>query len=443
MFGFELQTQNVFVPRSGVADIGEREVVYRHPVGLTLEGDETHLLGATSELEFVTKPFADEASARAALTVAARIAAKLAEGGPRDIAFDQNTAFEGGTWLRSGTLRITDPTFGAQAQATVGIPLAKLPTFFRAVLTRTGHAGHLDDLETWSKLLEWPSGPSPKALGFRWACQLFLFAATAVPLSRLVDPAKPTMPDVTNKIFDFTDAAFTQDVHAVTLKLPADEVPAQTLVLVNADSPKSAFLALHRTDFHAMYQALPRFDRDLLAALDITAAIWPPEYGGPDHRFVFPLPYRADPLATDVVARTGSPLVEKTEWLPRGVTADHPARWSLVTHGPSVRAWWTSVLHGDEARHNLAKDAASPPPGHRGRDRRHLADFPDPKVENKADYYGMGAFPTDAGPTADDRLAVYEIRAFMNDIAMPAKAELTSARWATVADVFFTHYFPG
>ncbi|WP_163550561.1 hypothetical protein [Candidatus Frankia nodulisporulans] len=91
MFGFELQTQNVFVSRSGVADIGEREVVYHHPVGLTLEGDETHLLGATSELEFVTKPFADERSARAALTVAARIAAKLAEGGQRDITFDQNT----------------------------------------------------------------------------------------------------------------------------------------------------------------------------------------------------------------------------------------------------------------------------------------------------------------------------------------------------------------
>ncbi|MCK9923402.1 hypothetical protein MXD61_16255 [Frankia sp. AgPm24] len=442
MFGFELQTQNVFVSRSGVADIGEREVVYRHPVGLTLEGDETHLLGATSELEFVTKPFADERSARAALTVAARIAAKLAEGGQRDITFDQNTEFEGGTWLRSGTLRITDPTFGAQAQATVGIPLATLPTFFHTVLNRTRHASDIDDLGTWSKLLEWPSGPSPKARGFLWACQMFLFSATAVPLSRFVDPVKPTMPDVTNKIFDFTDTAFTQDVHAVALKLPAEKVPEKTLVLVNADSPKSAFLALHRTDFHSMYQALPRFDRDLLAALDITAAIWPQDYGGPDHRYVFPLPYRADPQATDVSARTGTPLTNRTEWLPRGIIADHPATWSLVAHGPSIRQWWTSVLHGDEARRNIAKDAASPPPGHRGRDPRYLADFPDPKVENKADYYGMGAFPTDTGSAADDRLAVYEIRAFMEDLEMPPKAELTSGRWATIADIFFTHYAP-
>ncbi|CAO5160441.1 hypothetical protein FAIPA1_10533 [Frankia sp. AiPs1] len=334
-------------------------------------GDETHQLGAASELEIVTKPFVDSAAARTALTVAAQIAVKLAEGGKRDLTFDQGTAFAGGRF---------------------------------------------------------PDGRSD------------VFAATAVPRSRFVDPVDPARPDVTNKIFDFTDDPFTQDVHAVTLNLPSPQLPAQTLVSVNADSPRSAFLALHRTDFHAMYRSLPRFDRDMIAALDISAAIWPEQYGGSDHRNIFPLPYRADPLVRDVTVRIGAPPVEKNEWVPRGLIADRPARWSLISHGPTIRQWWTSVLAGDETRQNVVKDAASRPPGHRGRDRRYLADFPDPTVENKADFYGMGAFPMDVGATADDPLAVYEIRAFVDDASMPSKAELTLDKWGTVADVFFAHY---
>ena len=198
-------------------------------------------------------------------------------------------------------------------------------------------------------------------------------------------------------------------------------------VLVNRDSPKSAFALLPRTDFRSMYLSLPEHARLHLAARQPPPAAWPLEWAGQQTLFQFP--YRADP-------RDDSGLAVKYPaggWRNDGISTAED--WWLVQHGPTVADWWDSVCNGRTVgQRRIDKDLASPPPGIRGRDPGKLGDFPG-KDEDKREYYGMGAYPMD---TSDHRtsLAVYELRSFSTQPDLVKLNPLTFDKWEAAVTLF-------
>ncbi|MGF7237770.1 MAG: hypothetical protein ACQSGP_22825 [Frankia sp.] len=445
MYGFEFQTKNVFVKGDFPKGVGEREVAWRHDSGTTtLEGDETFIPGATAALEFVTVPFDNKEAARESVGHASHLAGKLAAMAKfhgASLVFKAGNPYEGGQWLRDCELRITDQSFRAAAQGTVGVPLAQFGHLVETAIARMPEMEpartELDNqwqeiLGSWTRQIPWLTPQvSPELRGFMSACQLFLVRCTGSPQSIFVTTDVPA-PATSPKIFDFSDSEFTR--HGYRGKV----APAKYLVKVGTDSPKSLFPILHRTDFHSMFRSLPADDQKFLKSIGAGRAIWP--YGPPEDSYIFPLPYRADPEATDTAARTDPLRLTRRTESPLSVESDRSqAVWPLVTHGPSIAEWWHSVLCGDHRRDGIPKDAASPPPGHRGRKREFLDNFPNSKTENKAEYYGMGAFPMD-GRTGN-QLAVFEYRGLIRDKDLDEDT-LTWDRWGKIVDVFVDNYVP-
>jgi hypothetical protein len=468
LFGFELQTSgNVFV--SGV---NEREVAFEHKSGLlTLEGDETTTPNATAELEFVTVACKSATEATEAIGYAQSFAQKLADqaaaapGGLLTFTADQRT--EDGVWKKACHVRIADLGFRAQAQVTVGVPLAELERFIQRVLTRSGLADIWEQaiLVCVETALKGQSSPRKAELrGFLAACALFLVRARP-PMQHYTVAASGEPWDAGKRdwpIFDFAGSAYIKSlVLEPWVRLPETNFPAESFripagaypVPVNLDSPKSLFNLLPRTDFYSMFHALPPGDQEFLAQAGIDA-IWPLLLGPGetyDNVYVFSLPYRCDPDASDAEARAGAGLVRSMRrWRPDGRPVDSDEMWRIVDHGPSVREWWDSVRNGDPKRpvsdgnaghRNLAKDAASPPPGWRGRDPQYISSFPTP-TENKKEYYGMGAFPMD--PRAASPLAVFEMRDLMSDKEVQALGHLVPrGAWQDLLKIVLTHYVPG
>ncbi|OHV58947.1 hypothetical protein [Pseudofrankia sp. BMG5.36] len=451
MFGLELQaSKNVFV--KGVQD---REVAYRHGSKLlTLEGDET-LSGALSELEFVTAPVNSLARIREAVGFARDVAAELARLSPATwgkLTFEKGDTFVGGIWERDCTLQINDRTFVAKPQGTVGVPLAKLRSFVEEVLHSEGAAGakyleSLAEIRAKSGLVF--DQENPELTGFLTACHIFLLAAVWN-----FSPDRAVAPDGTPliakdgdffRVFTFKDSAHLRTFEHLP---PGSKVKEFSFykadsghcrVLVNRDSPKSSFTLLHRTDFHAMFDALPEDQKARLRTQPghIPPALWPTDW--PD-RFLFPFAYRADPPDPQMVI----PEYAAGGWPKDGVTRQET--WQLIEHGPTISAWWDSVLNGrsapgqqpDEPR--IRKDLASPPPGLRGRRPDRIADFPGDD-ENKREYYGMGAFPMDRkdGPKP---LAVFELRAFADHQEVMALGPPTLDTWVRIAEIFQTKFVP-
>ncbi|ADP78252.1 hypothetical protein FraEuI1c_0164 [Pseudofrankia inefficax] len=458
MFGFEFQTANAFVKGPFVAGVGERQVAWRHTLTkATLEGDESRRPGATADLEFVTPAVEDLQSANAAVGALTGLAQAILDtrpvsGGIR--IFKKGGQLAGGVWQADCAILIHDETFGAQAQGTVGVPLTGIGTLLSKVWART--AGHSDShsqvAQEESGFFEYLSTAIPacqeaenveaaELYGFLTACHLFLVRATRAPLSFVSgEDLTGFHPTESKGIFDFSDRP---DVRAAAARVRGLEAPPErALVKVGSDSPKDMFQLLHRTDFHSMYLAVPEKQRKIIEGRPVAEALWPPEWSGAE-AFVFPLPYRIEAEATDTRARGLEPLT-KAEWInekaPRLERA--PVTWTLVDHGPTIGDWWTSVQKGDVRRDGIPKDAASPPPGFRGRDPKYLATFPDSSIEDKATFYGMGSFPIDVDKKTGIPLAVYEHRDLMADKDIPPQEKLGLAQWSTVVAVFVEHYVP-
>src|SRR6185369_5329642 len=144
VFGFELQTNaNLFM--SGVK---ERQVAWRGD-NVTLEGDETTDNPDKSELEFVTAPCVDRATALRAMASARKLAAQLrVDAGlvHGNLTFAAGQAYAGGVWERACTVRIGNFPFAAAPQVTVGVPLARMREFVTAVLHNLGDTRTVEDL---------------------------------------------------------------------------------------------------------------------------------------------------------------------------------------------------------------------------------------------------------------------------------------------------------
>ncbi len=460
MFGFEFQTENAFVAGPFTAGVRERETAWRHgATKTTLEGDESRRSGATSDLEFVTPACADRKAAVQAVEAAVGLAQTMARewtAQTRCLTFRKGQQYAGGTWLTDCAVEIHDNGFGAQAQGTVGVPLAGFTTLLSSVWSRcwqkskatgdllraTGAGTESDDLTLLYDTLPLYQGASHELFGFLTACHLFLHRAVQSPAAYFVGagPAN-VVPTESAAIFDFSHSLPTRQVNQRAAGTTA--LPARCLVRVGSDSPKDMFALLHRTDFHSMFLALPEADRKTVLKATNPEAIWPAVWGSPD-QLVFPLPYRADPEALDTATRAGTPPLTTDEWIPPHAPplARRPVRWTLVTHGPTIAEWWESVKHGDPRRPGLPKDIASPPPGFRGRDPKYLTTFPDSNLEDKATYYGMGSFPMDLDKDTKTPLAVFEYRDLMADLDIPPKNELTPEKWCAVVDVFVENYVP-
>jgi hypothetical protein len=459
--------------------VGEREVAFLHDSGLlTVEGDETSYHDAESELEFVTAPLPDAATARRVFNYARTFAGDLATiaqtAKDRTVTFEAGASFGGGKWLKACTVQVGDGNFGAQAQVTVGVPLAGLATFVRTVLERTGYEDKLlmveARLEASQTILQKPSNgkPSDAVVGFLAACHMFLIQATYVPLDvfSVTPDGLQSSKGVHGKIYDLSDLRYIRD-----LRFPAPPQPGEQqtsfavrprgshedryLVVVDIDSPKSMFPALHRTDFRAMFHALSATDKASLRAAGVDV-IWPDRdlLGDPASTYLFPYPYRADPAAADAEERAGQGLAfRRAEWLDGATRPTSATDWHLVVHGPSVSDWWDSVQFGDGLRRGpgkpagrLAKDVASPPPGWRGRAPERIHEFPT-SAENKNDYYGMGAFPMDS--PENPQLAVFEVRSLMSDTGVVDLIKGSSSEglvsrelWGKLLDLVLTHYVP-
>jgi hypothetical protein len=456
VFGMELQTwDNVFL--KGVLD---REIAYRHDSGLLkLEGDETLTADAESELEFVTAPCRTLDELNSAIGLARDLALKLAAGVDKQglLSFSAGDAFAGGKWLKSGTLRIGNPEFGAQPQGTVGVPLRELRKFIEKVLQGLGAEGekYLDDLKLVRKIggLDPDKDESPELVGFLTACHIFLICATwnhmpavtlgedGEPKNRKLDPdfwRVCSIPaDQHEAVSYLRDITYRGQDQVEYLLDPGPDGAYR--LLISRDSPKSMFKMLHRTDFHSMFRALPPGQQDRLRTKpgEVPALVWPPEWLQ-GYRQVFVYPYRADP--PDPAAQKAGLVSEyRAEgWAGTNVP---PENWLLIAHGPTVDDWWGSVLDGRRERDGtvLPKDLVSPPPGIRGRNPANLAKFPGDD-ENKREYYGMGAFPMDS--SADPPLAVYEHRAFTDHPEVARLKPLTADKWAEVARIFYANFVP-
>jgi len=441
MFGLEFQvSRNVFT--KGVLD---REVAWRHPSGVTLEGDETTAAGGLSELEFVTPPCAKLPAGQEAARVAAALARALADraGQPNAaVDFRSGQTLAGGTWERDCTIGFGDLGFSANPQGTVGVGLSAFRDFVTAVLAGEPDGKMLtEDLDLVRSIMRNDhkfdlAGAGPELDGFLTACHLFLLRATwsyararaigdnGIPLE-LGDKSATMW-----RVFTFKSDYLAKIRHE---EKPHGMVPSflksngLCQVLVNRDSPKSAFALLPRTDFRSMYLALPGHAREHLAALGPPPAAWPPAWTG--QQIMFQFPYRADP-ADDSGLAVKYPA---GGWPNDGIGTKED--WSLVEHGPTVAEWWNSICNGRlYGQSSVKKDLASPPPGIRGRDPAKLAVFPG-KDEDKRAYYGMGAYPMD---TSDHRmsLAVYELRSFSTQPDLVALMPLTFDKWEAAVTVF-------
>ncbi len=458
MFGFEFQTANAFVRGPFAVGVDERQMAWRHTLTeATLEGDESRRPGATADLEFVTPPVRDRAGATAALDAVTGLAQAILATPPTSDGlrvFAKNSKLAGGVWTADAAIRLYDETFRAQAQGTVGVPLSGISKLLSTVWERTGghspsHAESAKDEFTFHNFLndnlpayqEAEKAGFHELYGFLTACHQFLIRAMRAPAAYIIGNDLTALhPEESKAVFDLSDRAYARAEAARVHKLPAP--PQRVLVKVGSDSPKDMFPLLARTDFHSMYLAVPEKQRAIIAGRPIAEALWPAAWGSPDAR-IFPLPYRGDPLATDTASRGPAPLT-LAEWTGQPVPGLErgPVTWTLVEHGPTVAEWWTSVQHGDARRGGIAKDAASPPAGFRGRDRKYIAKFPDSAVEDKSTYYGMGSFPIDIDKPTNIPLAIFEHRDLMTDQDVPPQDKLTLELWPNVVDVFITHYVP-
>jgi hypothetical protein len=453
LFGLELQTsQNLFL--KGVQD---RDIAYRHESGLVkIEGDETIAPGAESELEFVTAACQELETAQKAIEIARILAAKLAVGADSQgmLEFKKNDEFMGGKWLKGCTIKIGDPGFAAQPQATVGVPLHQLRQFIEKVLPGVGEDGkrYLNDLESIRELCGLDlAKESPDLVGFLTACHFFLTCATwnYMPGVTLNKDGKPgnqgldpdfwrvcTIPSDHVKTFGYLQKVRYWDSSDDEYFLDPDKNGAYRL-LVCRDSPKSMFKLLHRTDFYSMFHALPSDQQARLQTQPgkVSPLVWPVEWTR--HHQLFVYPYRADP--PDPAARAAGLIKEgRAEgWAGTDVTAED---WWLTAPGPTLENWWASVMQGWKADGGvIPKDLASPPPGIRGRNPDKLAIFPGDD-ENKREYYGMGAFPMDR--SAKPPLAVYEHRAFSVHPEVKELRPLTMDKWPQLLKIFYANFVP-
>jgi hypothetical protein len=456
MFGLELQTSGNFFTRN----VLDREVAYRHGSNLlTIEGDETQNLGATSELEFVTAPCRTRAQAQEAVRYASALARELAQRAEAaqegKLRFEEGEKFLGGTWVKECDLTIGDPGFAAKPQGTVGVPLASLKRFVDHVLRELGgdgkaFLGDLAQIRAQSGI-DFDDDRLAELTGFLTACHIFiLWAIVEYPPAMAVDEGgRPLEVYKGNKLRPRDRDSWRVVTLPAQSRLDAYEYDgdpaffsskAGCRVLVGRDSPKSMFKLLHRTDFYSMYRALLVGQQELLHRLPtgetgIPGAVWPTGPGWGD-RGLFVFPYRADP--PDPVSRENGQIMEyKTTSWPGGNVERPDEAWWLTERGPLISEWWLSVINGRPVPGQpdlmMPKDLASPPPGIRSRDLKNIANFPGAD-ESKRDYYGMGAFPMD--PSGSPLLAVYEHRAFADHHAMVQLGPPTLDTWGTVVDIF-------
>ncbi|MEX5636352.1 hypothetical protein [Parafrankia sp. FMc2] len=459
MFGFEFQTSNAFepvpegLPVPAGPGVRERQTAWRHlATGTTLEGDESRRPGASSDLEFVTPPCATVEKAVAATEAAVNLArAMLAERhGSSGLIFRAGREFAGGVWLTDCAVRFYDNEFHAQAQGTVGVPLSGFTTLLAAVWGRSerqdqvalevADMNHLfDHLPVYA---EATAKDSPRLYGFMAACHLFLLRAIrSSPTSFAGQDGTNATATESRACFDFSSSAAARAVNQKVCGLPA--LPAKTRILVGSDSPKDMFGLLHRTDFHSMYMSLDDAERAILDR-PVTEVLWPADWGDINELRLFPLPYRIDPEATDTAVRSDVEPVTLPEWTPqpRPVLDRAPVTWALLERGPTIAEWWNTVRFGDVMRGAIGKDAASPPPGFRGRNPLYLGEFPNSTVEDKSSYYGMGSFPMDTEASTGRKLAVFEYRDLMADIDVLPQDELTLDHWVDVVRIFAGNYVP-
>lgn len=453
MFGFELQTnKNVFL--SGVK---EREVAWHAGDLLTLEGDETYENPDWAELEFVTAPCPDVATARKAVGIAGELARRLAvdaaaaPGGV--LTFKQGQAYANGVWARPCTIQIGNPEFHAQPQVTVGVPLAGMRRFITTALRNIDSGALADQLtglrvDARKRFTDHGVTPevaeSPDMDGFLIACHYFLNRAFLPEFRHFaVDAAgRPSSPRSHDswRVFEFDseDLASVSDKQGPVFWTGSGSTCRMS---VNRDSPKSRFQLLHRTDFYSMFRMIPQRLRAGVTEEVLRDVLWPNlEWS---REFVlFATPYRAEPLDPDAVP----PPVERTGRGWQDAEGDSSAkadRWFLAEYGPLFSDWCASIVHGRPVTTgdgNLPKDLASPPPGIRGRERANLHTFPT-KDEDKSTYYGMGAFPADSGPQG--ALAVYEHRAFSTDASIApllAGTLVPAANWDALVQRFGQTY---
>jgi hypothetical protein len=468
MFGFEMQTSgNHFL-----TGVGYRETAFvTDDKLLSLEGDETSAPGTSAELEFVTAPCPGIPAGQLAVGHAQALARHLAQlarptgtgGRCLPLTFQKgdriDTAEVKGVWERTCTIHIGDPLFRAQWQATVGTPLAGLGRFVKTVLERSGTAwevgNHLPLLEELIGFAKENSGGtqlSRELDGFLRYCYLFLIRSLQSDHKRSTVIGQQEMellPDM-YKVFNLTGRAYIDNLaYAKDEKQPTVMSPCfpDGLVAVGTDSPKSEYSVLPRTDFHSMFNALPKTDRALLTKVGIEMVLpQQKRFLPPEGTYLQTYPYRAEAEARDTAQRIENDLYVPQARLANPTGPDDPT-WPLVLHGPSLVEWWNSVVAGDEKRQymgsNLPKDAMSPPPGYRGREPQYLGEFPTPS-EDKKNFYGMGAFPMDRG--AADPLAVAEHRNFMQDKDLKPLTDdsglVPLANWAAAAKVFTDHYLP-
>jgi len=451
VFGFELQTNaNLFM--SGVK---ERQVAWRGD-NVTLEGDETTDNPDKSELEFVTAPCVDRATALRSMASARKLAAQLrVDAGlvHGNLTFAAGQAYAGGVWERACTVRIENFPFAAAPQVTVGVPLARMREFVTAVLNSLGDTRTVEDLAgmaTQAKqvMTHFQVPDSAELEGFLWACRYFLLRAKNLKADayRVDDEGRPLVPGLNQqswRVFQFES----QYLSAAGFGTGAGTVAR---IAVNRDSPKSAFGLLHRTDFHSMFTAIPADSRAKIDAGLLGWLLWPynDRPGDPREFHLLPFPYRADPLdansAPPAVKRVGQGWQYKPTDVPGAAET-----WDLMEHGPGFAAWCASVIDGrlsTEPGHvgqTISKDLASPPPGLQGRPYQVHKDFPG-RNEDKSTYYGMGVFPMD--PTGGTPLAIYEHRSFRDDVSIKAllapgeKGLVAEENWEKLVNTFCDTY---
>ena len=306
MFGLELQTSKNFF----IDGVNDREVAWCHDSNLMkLEADETTTEGVASELEFVTAPCSTPDKAQEAVGYAAALAKELAERASKTsdwiLRFEAGDRLLGGTWRKTCQLGIGDPSFVANPQGTVGIPLANLKPFIERVLGDLGDEGpgFLEDLDKMRKQsgLDFEHDKDRELIGFLTACHIFLVWATwenvpAVAVSADGIPLREYDGDM-YRIFSFKDNAYLRSFPWPDKQESAFERDGVCRLVICRDSPKAQFKLLHRTDFCSMFRALPPNQQDRLLKLPVRAdnvpeAVWPKAWR---NRELLAFPYRADP----------------------------------------------------------------------------------------------------------------------------------------------------
>jgi hypothetical protein len=307
----------------------------------------TDLTADNGHIEFVTEPLASYTEVKAAMNAIVSMAGAFSQS-PQMRTFAVGNTFAGGTWVAEGGYigyrTKAAGTMKGKAQATVGVTLDHLANLLTGIGSAANTGNKRDPLS------------SPIYQGYTSGS-----AARAALIVQSIPPPPPPTPALTVQEQD----ALIGFLSIVLMYLDY----GQNNLNPGQEDPKYLFALMARTDFHAMYEALPG-----AAKIYALTELMPP---------------------TGFLAQSIDALFSLTDNFFAGSykAKDETTGGGETTEtGPTRTAWLASIISGNRASSAgvIAKDLLSPPPGLRPHD------APNFNAE------GMGAMET------DDQTAVHQ-----------------------------------